>query len=101
MKKTFVTLLLLLSFFLNISHASIIANQEQCIQESTHEYLLEMDQSAECGDFCDMHHLFHLSAIIVPAIPFTPNVRYTDRPYSELLTYSPLHKKSESKPPIA
>ncbi len=61
--RRFVQTMLLLSLFFNIAHASIIAVSHSCDHETVHEYLLEIDHNGDCGDLCDMHHLFHLSAI--------------------------------------
>ncbi|BAF71737.1 hypothetical protein SUN_0779 [Sulfurovum sp. NBC37-1] len=101
MKNRFIILLLLFSFFLNISHASIIANQEHCAYESSSEYLLEMDQSTECGNLCEVHHLFHIVAILTPVSEMIHNLTCSDQPDSKLLTYTPPFKKAENKPPIA
>lgn len=64
MKKKFIQLLLLCSLFFNITHASIIAIEDECHQESVQEYVLEQSESTECGDLCDIHHYFHFVAIL-------------------------------------
>ena len=61
------TILLLFSFSFSIVHAFVIeANEiEHC---SVQEYVQEFSQSNDCGDVCDIHHMFHMSYITVNAL---------------------------------
>jgi len=101
MKLKFIQLLLLLSIAFNITHASIIATEDHCDHESVLEYVSEQFESQDCDDICDIHHLFHLTAIITPVIIISISPKYTEQPDSELLTYHPPFKRTEQKPPIA
>ena len=97
MKKKFIQLLLLCSLFLNIAHASIITIEDEC----QHESVLEQSETAECGDLCDMHHLFHFIAIIAtPLEPIETNFNKTALTHKST-RYTPPFLKTNIKPPIA
>ena len=87
--------------FFNIAHASLIALNDHCEHESVSEYIGEMSQSQDCDDLCDIHHLFHLTAIVTPEIIVSLAPKHTEQPNSRLLTYHPPFKRTEQKPPIA
>ncbi len=96
-----VKLLLLFALLFNISHASIIAIEDDCHHESAHEYVMEQTQSSECGDLCEMHHLFHFMAIISTSpINFNP-LTQQDKLTKSTLPYTPPFQKTTIKPPIA
>ena len=101
MKTKLTYIVLLLSITFNIAHASIIAMEDHCEHESVSEYVLEQFESQDCDDLCDIHHLFHLTAIITPKIIVSMAPKYTEQPDSTLLTYHPPFKRTEQKPPIA
>ena len=63
-KHNFWTILLLLAFSFSIAHAFVIeANEaDHC---SVQEYVQEFSQSNDCGDVCEIHHMFHMSYITV------------------------------------
>ena len=101
LKKQMIHFLLLFSLFFNIAHASIIAEEDTCAHESAHEYVLEQTQSTNCGDLCDIHHLFHFMAIISHV-----DIHFDAKPTKTLLTekptlYTPPFKETSIKPPIA
>jgi len=100
MKLKFIQVLLLLAIAFNITHAAFIATEDHCSHENVLEYVGEMSQSQDCDDICDMHYLFHLTAIITPVIVVSISPKYTDHPDSELLTYHTSFKRAEQKPPI-
>ena len=100
MKSRMIKLLLLLSLFFNIAHASIIAVEDTCHHETVSEYVMEQTEAADCGDLCDMHHLFHFVAIIT-----TPNIDFDTSVNSGQLTqknrlYTPPFEEISIKPPI-
>ena len=101
MNKRLIQFLVLFALFFNITHASLIAVEDECHHESVHEYLLEQSDSAECGDLCDMHHLFHFMAIVdtpsLTIISHIPHVKLTHK----ITHYSPPFKQTTIKPPIA
>jgi len=101
MRSKIIHLLLLMALTFNIAHASIIAVEDHCDHESVSEYVLEQSDSQQCNDLCDLHHLFHLTAIITPTISFLNATQFRETPKTELLTYHPLFKETENKPPIA
>jgi len=93
--------LLLLSLFFNISHASLIAIEDDCHHETAHEYVMEQTQSSDCGDLCDMHHLFHFMAIL-DAYHVNFNVNHNKLKSIHALThYTPPYQEISIKPPIA
>jgi hypothetical protein len=101
MKKNFIHLLLLCALFFNIAHASIIAAEDECHHESVHEYVLEQSDTAECGDLCDMHHLFHFMAIIdTPIVAIESTFTRATLTHKATL-YTPPFQQTNIKPPIA
>lgn len=93
--------LLLLSLFFNISHASLMAMEDDCHHETAEEYVLEQTQATDCGDLCDVHHLFHFMAIIS-----TSNISFCTLSKQAQVTekttlYTPPFHKTTIKPPIA
>jgi hypothetical protein len=64
MNKIYLQIILLVTLLFSIAHASIIAIEDDCDHASVHEYILEQSSPSDCGDLCDMHHLFHFMAII-------------------------------------
>lgn len=101
MKLKFIQILLLLAMTFNIAHAYIIAAEDHCSHETVSEYVGEMTQSQECDDLCDIHHLFHMTAIMTPAVLFFMDVYEIEQPIATLLNYHPPFKETENKPPIA
>ncbi|WP_084722056.1 hypothetical protein [Sulfurovum lithotrophicum] len=101
MKSAILKLLLLSALFFNIAHAVVIASEEHCVHESAKEYVQEVDHGTKCGDLCDFHHFFHMSAIITPVIQHMPTIQHAEQPDTKLLTYHPPFKETENKPPIA
>jgi len=101
MKLKFIQVLLLLAIAFNITHAAFIATEDHCGHEKVLEYVSEMTQSQDCDDICDIHHLFHLTAIITSVIVVSMSPKYTEQPDSKLLIYHPPFKRTEQKPPIA
>lgn len=96
-----VQFLLLLSIFFNITHASLIAIEDDCHHETAQEYVMEQTQASDCGDLCEMHHLFHWTAIIVPATNYLGAELYAEQPNFKELSYYPPFQRRENKPPIA
>jgi hypothetical protein len=101
MKKNFIHLLLLCALFFNIAHASIIAAEDECHHESVHEYVLEQSDTAECGDLCDMHHLFHFMAIIDTPIVAIESAFMRVTLTHKATLYTPPFQQTNIKPPIA
>lgn len=101
MKNNFIQVLLLCALFFNITHASLIAVEDECHHESVHEYLLEQSDTVNCGDLCDMHHLFHFMAIIdTPMLAIENNFNPLKLTHKTTRYTSPF-KKTNIKPPIA
>lgn len=101
MRSKLIHFLLLMALTFNIAHASIIASEDHCEHESISEYVLEQSSSQDCHDLCDIHHLFHMTAIITPLISFLDSMQFRETPKSELLTYHPPFHETENKPPIS
>jgi hypothetical protein len=100
LKLKIIKLLLLLSLFFNITHASIIAMENECHHDTLTEYVMEKNIADECGDLCDMHHLFHFMAILnTPNIDFD-TLTHNEQPTQEMLLYHPPFKETTIKPPI-
>jgi len=100
-KKHVTQFLLLFSLFFNIAHASIIATEDSCEHETAHEYVLEQTQASDCGDLCELHHLFHFMAIILP-VEIHFDVKHDKTLLTEKPTpYTPPFQETSIKPPIA
>jgi len=101
LKKNFIHFLLLFTLFFNIAHATIIAIEDNCHHESTHEYVAEHTQSNDCGDLCDIHHLFHFSAILDETLYAIKPLKVQTRFTQKTTRYTPPFKQTNIKPPIA
>jgi len=97
----FIRVVLLLSILFNISHASIIATQEHCEHKDVSEYVMEQTQDSECGDICDIHHMFHFTAIITSHTPTVDSQEYIYLSTNVELYYYPPTKEKAYKPPIS
>lgn len=96
-----IKLLLLLSLLFNIGHASLIAVEDDCHHETATEYVMEQTEASDCGDLCDMHHLFHFMAIVAtPEISFCALSKEA-QPTAKTTLYTPPFQKTTIKPPIA
>ncbi|BBG65320.1 hypothetical protein NNO_0617 [Hydrogenimonas sp.] len=73
-----VSILLLFSLFTNVVHAAIIYSFKSCEHETVCEYVLEMEQVNDCGDLCEKHHMFHLSAIPASFAMYIPSLAKRD-----------------------
>jgi len=100
LRQKLIYILLLSSLLFNIAHASIIAMKDDCHHESVHEYVLEQTQSAECGDLCDMHHLFHFIAIVTSTILQLETAPHKDKLVFKATQHTPPSQKTDIKPPI-
>ena len=69
MRRRAVSILLLMSLFLNIAHAAVISYADSCNHEKVCEYVMEVDNGSDCGDLCEIHHMFHLNAITIYSTP--------------------------------
>ncbi len=98
MKSKFVQILLLCAMTFNILHASIMT--EACSHESHIVDVEKQSNSNICGESCDMHHLFHLSAIITAFSAFVLLNLATLQPDSKHLGFHPLFYENAHKPPI-
>ncbi|MCD6212041.1 MAG: hypothetical protein J7J02_03570 [Sulfurovum sp.] len=95
-----IKLFLLLSLFFNIAHASVIAMEDDCHHNTVAEYLMEENIADECGDLCDMDHLFHFIAILnTPDLTFD-TLAYKAQPAQKTTLYHPPFKENTTKPPI-
>ncbi len=101
MRLKFVRVLLLLSILFNISHASIIATQDHCASESVTEYVAEQTHDTGCGDLCDLHHMFHFTAIITSYTPIVDSPKHRYLATSIAFCYYPPTKEKAYKPPIS
>jgi len=101
LKKYMIQSLLLFSLFFNIAHASIIAEEDNCAHETAYEYVMEQSQPSDCGDLCNLHHLFHFTAIVDrPMFTFAP-LKVSDKFTQKTTLYTPPFQQTSVKPPIA
>lgn len=99
--RRFIGILLLLALFFNTAHAFIIEAADHCDHEKVATYIQEIDHGGDCGDLCDMHHLFHIPAIPItptPIIAMFPKPRPAEHP---LYKHTPPLIKPSYRPPIA
>ncbi|NEW60594.1 hypothetical protein GSY74_04795 [Sulfurovum sp. bin170] len=65
MKSKFIFIIVLLSLFLNISHDILIANETTgCECTSILQSIQETDKNDCCNGVCELHEIFHFSAIL-------------------------------------
>ena len=101
MKRYIIHFLLLFSLLFNIAHAAIIATEDTCQHENIHAYVIEQTQVTECGDLCELHHLFHFLAIL-STVEIDLNAKDTKTLLTEKPTlYTPPFQETSIKPPIA
>lgn len=96
-----IKVLLLLALLFNITHASILPMEDDCHHESVHEYVMEQTQTSECGDLCEMHHLFHFMAIINTSHIHVDALAQQEKIRLRTTLHTPPFKKTTTKPPIA
>ena len=89
------------TLFFNIAHATIIAVEDNCHHETTHEYVAEKTQSNDCGDLCDIHHLFHFTAILDDALFSFEPLKAKTFFRQKITFYTPPLQQTSIKPPIA
>lgn len=77
MFKKAIHTLLLVSLFINITHAVIISFVDRCEHQTLREYVIEIDHGSKCGDLCDIHHMFHFSAIPITQTAVIPKLSYS------------------------
>ena len=101
MKRQVTYFLLLFSLFFNIAHATIIATEDSCHHETAQAYVLEQTQASECGDVCELHHLFHFMAILEqPIVDLGAHYYKTILTYTNTFTIQNTYETT-IKPPIA
>jgi hypothetical protein len=71
------------------------------MHENASEYILDQDHSAECGDLCDFHHLFHFTAIITASIELFGAPLYIVQSDVKQFKYYPPSEETANKPPIS
>ena len=96
-----IKIVLLLALLFNITHASMIAMEDDCHHDSAHEYVMEQTQGSEWGDQCEMHHLFHFIAIINTSHLYFDTLTQQEKLTQRATPYTPPFKKTTFKPPIA
>ena len=100
MKKKFIAFLLLFALFFNIAHATIISIEDDCHNETAHEYILEQSEPSDCGDLCELHHLFHFMGILDDTF-YTAQPLQTQEHFGQrAVLYTPPFQKTSFKPPI-
>jgi len=98
-KKAIYTLLLM-SLFLNITHAAVISFIDRCEHQTLQEYIVDIDHGNDCGDFCDTHHMFHISAIPVTPVALFPKIPNRANFDYSLKDYIPPFLEPSYRPPI-
>jgi hypothetical protein len=104
MKQTLVRLILLCSLAFNITHAAVIAMEDDhtaCHHSKAVSFVVEQDNSDDCGDLCKLHHLFHFNAVVDNVQPAITLPAVQESPVADALRYTPPFKTTEHKPPIA
>jgi len=86
--------------FFNIAHASVIAMEDDCHHDTAAEYLMEQNIADECGDLCDMDHLFHFIAILSTANIDFDTSTHNAQPTQKIELYHPPFQENTTKPPI-
>lgn len=99
-KHNFWTILLLLSFSFSIVHAFVIEANivEHC---AVQDYVQEFSQSTDCGDLCDVRHMFHISFVLPIQTKLSEFERPIFVPVYNLEYYLSYNPPSNFRPPIA
>jgi len=101
LKCTLILFLLLFCLSFNIAHATVIAIEDDCHHESVHEYIQEQSHDTQCGDLCDMHHLFHFMAIVDTTMLQLSSIHIQEKLTHKNTYYTPPYQETTIKPPIA
>ena len=100
----FVKLLLLLALSFNVAHAVFIASHDshnQAFVDKAPQAKVHQAQSSSNNDLCELHHLFHIPAIIDVA-PYAYVFDVADpKPVSIRSLYRMFYFERKTKPPIA
>lgn len=99
--KKVIHTLLLVSLFINITHATIISFVDRCEHQTLCEYVIEIDYGNKYGDLCDIHHMFHFSAIPIIQTAIIPNLSYSVIMDYYQKQYMPPLLEPSCRPPIA
>ncbi len=84
----------------NILHTTIMIQYVHDSHEVLEELVHEHDDSISCDNFCDMHHFFHLSAIITASLNLF-NITFSSlKPDSKHLGFHPPFYENIQRPPI-
>jgi len=98
--KRLIARLLLLTLFFNTVHAYFIDHTHDG-GETVQMFVAELEHGSDCGDLCEMHHLFHFVAIPVTPI-FRLPLSVVVMPEIRTPNYHPLYQPAPlSPPPIA
>lgn len=82
-------------------HALVISavQDEHC---SVNEYVHELSEPVDCGDICDIHHMFHVTFIIPDYSNFQPCYNKKTAPISHLnQNYQNRLTATPYRPPIS
>lgn len=99
-KRNFWTILLLISISFSILNGFFIqANEKDSCSLS--EYVSEFSQTNDCGDLCDLRHMFYISFILPDAIPMIRFDNHNTSPRCEQQFCSNKYTPFTFRPPIA
>jgi len=100
MRKKLIRMLLLMSMLFNIAHASILSIENHCTHNQLSNYIAEQDHATDCGDLCDLHHLFHFAAVVDTPIQLSKLTFKKEKYTTQSHPYQSPLRDSDIKPPI-
>ncbi len=85
----------------NVSHAIIFSVMDHCEHTEVKEFILETQESDDCGDACDFHHILHQSVIPNVFHPVIERLKYSKKiSFYQKIYKSPLLKTSYEPPKV-
>ena len=100
MKSKLVQILLLCVMTFNLLHASIITEPEVCQHDCHYTQHEKQNDFYTCNTCVDLHHLFHLSAVLASSTALVPLFFASLKPDANHLGFHPLFYEIAHKPPI-
>jgi len=99
--RVLIAKLLLFSLMTSVLHAFFLNHHhDDGTCETVQAFVMEMEHGSDCGDLCEMHHMFHFSAIptaAVVAVAFCGRIA----PETRIHDFTPLYNPKPSfRPPI-
>jgi hypothetical protein len=99
--RRWIAVLMVLMFCFNGIHAYFMDHAREGGAETVQHFVMELEHGSDCGDLCEMHHLFHFIAIVTTPVLAFQRLEVTTL-FLEPAIREPAHYPSPpQRPPIA